>query len=335
MSGLAEAFARLAAELRWEEGRGLRLGGAPAPWVAEPEQALLALRDHLYQRYFCGWEPSARAPQGGHGGTAAFMAELEASAEGATCWEPGWRVMQAEGEQLYVSNGTVLLYLEERACLRPSGAGEGEEVQVKLPCVRPALAPGFFWLHARTGPLCREAVHLKLYLNLAPEGAPGLVRALLTEAAWAPLRFDAKVLDTPSAYGRRDTGILYLDPGDLPRAVELLQALRARHPEHWREGTPLCTWPLARGLAVAESPREESRGVESFGQHRSRLLARAVLRALASGERSPESFLRHAADVFSEHGLSLERPWLETLPELPLATHVPPAHQLAALEEEG
>jgi hypothetical protein len=313
---LAEAFARLASELRWEDGRGLRLGSA---WVSEPARALLALRDYLYQRYFCGWEPSAEPPRPWPGGTAAFVAELAAAAGGATCWEPGWRVMQAEGGQLYVSNGHVLLYLEERAGLRPSGAGEGEEVALRLPCSRPAAAPGFFWLHARTGPLSREAVHLKLYLNLAPEGAPGLVRALLTEEAWAPLRFDAKVFDTPGDYGRRDTGILYLEPTDLPRAAELLRALQARHPEHWREGTPLCTWPLARGLAVAESPREENEGLESFGQHRSRLLAQGVLRALASGERSPECFLRHAADVFSEHDLSLERPWLQTFPELPLA----------------
>jgi len=64
---------------------------------------------------------------------------------------------------------------------------------------------------------------------------------------------------------------------------------------------------LARGLAVAEAPRDGQR----FGAARCRLIAEALVTAGVRGRHSADARLAVVADHFAAAGLSLATPYLE------------------------
>ena len=76
---------------------------------------------------------------------------------------------------------------------------------------------------------------------------------------------------------------------------------------HLKPAIPALTKPLAEGLGLAEDPRPAG---DSFGMHRCRLLAEAVVRA---HERRPGPAQARLEDVearFGAEGISLDRPYL-------------------------
>lgn len=279
MSGALRAMLDvLARELRWDADRGLMLPGHPGGPVA-PDRAVPELADHLYARFFCRWSPSGD-PRGfdDPSGDAGFVAALEAAAGGACYWEPGWRVSKAGDDWAYVSNGRIHLLVEDRSGLLPPAAGPGDEVHIRVPCARPHWSPGFFYLVGPRGPLDPAARQSKLYVNLAPEGAVPLVAAL---AAARKLLFEAKVVNAPVAFCRVDTALVYVDPDSLRGMTSLLAALPA---SCLRDGTPIFTRELGRGIALADAPPAVTEQVrESFGQQRCRLAAEIILEHLRRG----------------------------------------------------
>jgi hypothetical protein len=317
VSELSDALADLAPLIRFEPGRGLRLQDGPDELWAQPgEDAVRALRDLIYARYFCRWSPSVSGPSrysDRASGEPAFVAALSAASRGACYWEPGWNMVKSEGEWAFVSNGKICLFVEDRRQLDPPDTRDGHPVHVKLPCARENLSPGFFYLMGRAGPIEHRSPHVKVYLNLASEAAPPLIEALLTRSGMEKLRFEGKFVNDPTGYCRVDTALLYVEPQSYPGLVTLLLNLKKVHGDWFRDGTPLFTKELSRGLAVAESPRGEVLPVESFGQHRCRLVAEALVEALVAGEPPGEAWLKRVAGQFAKEGLSIDRPYVKEL----------------------
>ncbi|MHB8879175.1 MAG: T3SS effector HopA1 family protein [Myxococcaceae bacterium] len=307
---LALALKELAGQLSYEPQAGLTIAtdGELQP-AGHREEALLALRDHVYARYFCRWSPVAALRtrySDRASGDPAFVAALLLASHRATCWEPGWKVVKAEGGWAFVSNGRLNLFIGDRGGLQPADAVVGAPVRVRMPCVRENLSPGFFYLVGRAGPIDRGAACLKLYLNLAPAGAAPLIEALSRGPRLEKLRFEAKVANAPGAYCRVDTALVYVEPESYPGLVSFLRAQRRAHPSWWRDETPLFTRALGPGLAVAELAPGHTR--ESFGQQRCRLMAEEVLRALEIGESSAERWLSFVAARFGREGIELDAP---------------------------
>ncbi|MBI3181732.1 MAG: hypothetical protein HYZ28_06280 [Myxococcales bacterium] len=284
--------------------------------IGRGEEAVRALRDFIYARYFCRWQPTgARHSRYSDrsSGEPSFVAALLSASRGACYWEAGWKVCKASERWAFVSNGSLVLFVEERRTLSPPDAEVGAEVHLRLPCARENLAPGFFYLIGRAGPIDHSRPHVKLYLNLSPEAAPLLVELLVCAPGVERSFFEAKLVNDPAAYCRVDTALLYLEPAACGRMVSRLRQLAAAHPGAFREGTPLLTRPLARGLAAAESPAFGELPQESFGQHRCRLLARAVAESLEKKE-PPHAWMEKAAEAFAREGLRLSEPYLKELP---------------------
>jgi len=309
MSSLATALRELATQVSYGPEAGLTLAlGTARRSLGYGEAACLALRQHFYARYFSRWQPVAQARtrySDRASGEPAFVAALTAAAHGAACWEPGWRVVKSDESWAFVSNGRLNVFVDDRACLEPRGAADGAAVQVRLPCARENLAPGFFYLFGRAGPIDRQAGHLKLYLNLAPAGAAPLVEALARGPRLERLKFEAKVANSPAAYCRVDTALLYVEPPSYAGLLGFLRGLRRSHPAWWREGTPLFARELGTGLALAEVP--PGLPAESFGRHRCRLVAEEVLAALEARDGSPSSWHSRVAARFAREGLELGR----------------------------
>ncbi|MFN3431711.1 MAG: T3SS effector HopA1 family protein [Candidatus Sericytochromatia bacterium] len=159
----------------------------------------------------------------------------------------------------------------------------------------------------------RDEPTVRVYMNLSPEGAPEVAGALLRGLAEAGCRFEAKFANDPRRYSRLETGVLYIGAADAAVAVPLLRALAEQAPDAWREGTPLFAHPLGRGLAAAENPvSRDGQPMESFGQHRCRLMAQGLLEALEA-QADPARWLAYVEAAFAAEGVSLETPYVQAL----------------------
>lgn len=308
---LQEAIAELAAELSYAPGQGLLVQGE----ALDAETALAWLENLIYSRYYCRWTPpdprvQAEATVNGVDG---FVRLFNEAVRGAYYWDPGWKVVSREESYAFVSNGALMVLVEDFDRLAPATAQPEDPVHLLLPCARPQLTAGFFYMIGPAGPLQRDEPTVRLYMNLTPEAAPEVAGALLRGLAATGCRFEAKFANDPRRYSRLETGVLYIGAADAAKAVPVLRALAEQAPGAWREGTPLFAHPLGRGLAAAENPTSrDGQPMESFGQHRCRLMAQGVLAALAA-QADPGRWLDHVAAAFAAEGVSLETPYVQTL----------------------
>lgn len=281
---------------------------ARIPWEQLPREGALAttaLAEWLYAEYFIGWRPSAQ-PRVDYAGSPWFVAELNARCGGPSTFEPGFRVLKHEEGGTFVHNAAMYLWVADTRALRPRDAKAGQVVEVAMPCAREAAIPGFFTIVSRAGHPDRAKPHLKFYVNATPEGALLLLQGLLQGAALRTAQFGAKVTNDPAHFGRRDTLLVYVTPAHAPRVADYLSAFARRRPRALLDQTPPMTVQLARGIAVAESPRHHA---ESFGAHRCRLIAEGLLTARAEH--------RAARDAISERyerdGIDWNAPWFGAL----------------------
>jgi len=306
MPDLSPVLADLAACVTYGRGRGLYVAGR---WLDRPA-ATIALRDLVYARHFCHWAPGPNlAPH--VSGDAAFVADLGAATGGARYWDHGWKVVSAGPTWAFVSSGQIMLFAAAPDLLWPRGAAPGEPVAVQVPCARENLSPGFFYLISAAGRFDREGPYPRFYLNVAPGAAPDLVAALVETLEDVP--FEAKFANDPAAYCRVDPAVLYTAAPTYADIRAALLELVRNHPDWWRDGTPLFSFPLATGLAAAECPPDGGAAVlESFGHQRCRLLAIGILDALEAAE--PAALLAHIAAAFAAAGLDLAEPHRQHLP---------------------
>ncbi len=255
------------------------------PWPAPPEAggAGAVLPTLLYQRYYLGcrgWSPTDatavdRRPVFAREDPVTGRALREGTA-GRWVWEGGWRptgVRTLAGDG-YAKDDLLLQVGPEEVRLVDG------EPQVRFPAGRPFASPGFFAVvGARGGPGPGRGT-LRCYLNLRPDRAVPAFLGLTAALDAIDLPYTAKVLNHPESFPRPDSAVVYLPRAESARGLErLLSALRAG-PSSLQEGAPAFTRPLTPGLAVADEP-ESDRPV-SFGQHRCRILAGALLQAAAT-----------------------------------------------------
>jgi hypothetical protein len=69
---------------------------------------------------------------------------------------------------------------------------------------------------------------------------------------------------------------------------------------------PLCSKRIAPGIGLAEEPLTG----ESFGMHRCRLIAEAIIYARQSGRATVEDGWQVLCEHFAERGQSVTQPWL-------------------------
>ena len=307
LSELLPALRDLLGRVRQVPGKGLVItDGGVEHWVEEGAKAVSLLRETLYARYFCRQTTPAYASRyaARASGEPSFVGALVEATARSTYLEPGWQVAKADSRWAFVSNGRVSLFLDDRRQLEPPSARVGSTVQVRLPCARENLAPGFFYLLGRAGPIDAAKGHLRAYLNLSAEAAPEWVRALCTRPGLAPLRFEAKLVNDPALFGRADAAVLYLAPESAAAMLAWLGPwCRASAGRVRADDTPLFTRAVAPGLAIAEVAAAGVSPAEGFGQRRCRLAAEELVAAIGAGELSAEAWARRISERFSQEGL--------------------------------
>jgi hypothetical protein len=294
------------------------VGGLPPAFqrVLGPETAerylTQVLQSQLYRDFYCqggATSDGTRSPRRRVAATAPFVEALSAANTGHGYWEDGWEVRAVQGAEALLCRGGVELRAkpgEYRLPVRvPLAPGVG--VSLRLPKERLNLSPGFYVAMGDTAdptPLSHPLV--RLYWHLAPAGAVPFVSLVTSALNRAGVPFTLKVLSDSDRFDRRDAGVVYVGRSWLPVVTPLLAEVYDTLAPFVRPGVPALTKVLVPGLALAEDPGNGA----SFGMHRCRLLAEAMVRARALGERSAAGRLRIAAERFSEEGLDLARPYL-------------------------
>src|SRR5205823_5786833 len=149
---------------------------------------------------------------------------------------------------------------------------------------------------------------LRVYWNVSSEGAICLTRLLtgLLNGEGYPFRLKMLVLEDRGRLPRCDGVVLYIRRADWRPLRAHLAKIHSECTPHMGEGTPALTKVVGKGLAVAEDPG----GIESFGQHRCRLIAEGLFPSYEAGVRNASGKLEAIARVFTEYGLDLNRPHL-------------------------
>lgn len=273
------------------------------------------LAGQLYGDFYrCG---RAEPPRWNVRGPAASPREFEAALSAANCGrgflDEAWQVRgNDERGVIVVKNGLELTV--DGATLTRAGtaagvSGVGELAALRLPKELFAISPGFYVACAdRPIETTRSRRMVRLYWNLRADGAAAFVAAATRALNSAGAAFRLKVLNDPSAFSRCDAAVIYLARDDYPELAGLILALHAEIDGFLRPRTPVFTARLAPGLGFAEDPGT----AESFGEHRCRLLADALVRSHESGS-DP---LAAVEERFAEDGIDLDAAHLSPDPVL-------------------
>ena len=169
------------------------------------------------------------------------------------------------------------------------------------------MAPGFYMalgnLELSYG---GSEVVVRFYWHLTPDCATAFVRSATMRLNEGRFPFRLKVLRDPSLYTRCDAGVVYARKCDYRSVSQLLVEVYAEIAESLEPGIPAFAKPLLPGLGLAEDPGDG----QSFGEHRCRLLADALISAHEAGLRSVAQRMRVVAERFERDGLRLDASYL-------------------------
>lgn len=227
-------------------------------------------------------------------------------------WEGGWSV------EAVSPNGAIRARKEHRA--RHAAAGEyalhrgpglgpsvGEGVSLQVLPQSQWLQPGYY--HVLGDTLSSDDEHaevVRLYFAIAASGAAELLRLVSHRLNRYFVPFRGKWPASTAAYGRLDAAVLYVARRDYDFIAELLADVPTMLGPHLQGGVPLFSKRVARGVGLAEEPITG----ESFGMHRCRLLAEAIVCAHSRGRASVEAGWETLCSHFAERGHPADAPWL-------------------------
>ena len=295
---------------------GVDHGFATASEKRSEHPITLALRDTLYQYCFTHkLDPNSTAIATrvvNQQSTAFFedmTAQLSSANQGQASWEPGWLInsINADGTYTVIRKGILRsVHASEFASteINSQTLNVGSTVALYRPSESTHWQSGFYFAFGKTGQDdfdCCELV--RIYWNIEPEGAPGLVSEVTREFNRYQIPFRFKCTNLRSLSQRIDTAVLYVPISNFRLSVSL--SLHIRYAVHrWmRESVPLFTHELAPGLSFAQNPDTES----SFGMERCLRLARAIIH---THKLQAKPKLEQVIKQLKADGLNMEKPHL-------------------------
>lgn len=225
-------------------------------------------------------------------------------------WDRGWQVFQlgANG-QVFVRKGERERIAVPGAFLTEAMVGMvpqiGTSVSLRVPRESLDAQPGYYFAFGETlDELADQLSIVRIYFNVRADHAPALFGALtgLLNRYQTPFHLKAPVV--PAAYDRADAAVLYVGNRYFPIVARVVTQACDRVP--LEDPVPLFTKRLWPGIGVAMEPGSG----ESFGSHRSRLVAAGLVEAWRRGDGHADARLLAVAERFAASGVDLARPWL-------------------------
>ncbi|HEX2462066.1 MAG TPA: lanthionine synthetase LanC family protein [Vicinamibacterales bacterium] len=273
---------------------------------------LTALQDELYRSFYCPGVASPRMdvdrqPASSAAGTQ-FAERLSEANCGAGSWEPGWEVRRVVGDAAFVQRHGLEIVAPLSCCWAPSAGGLSAGASASIRLSKEAvglpgsyLALGDCWsAEAGAGDL------LRVYWNVTNDGAITLMRLATRELNAQRVPFHLKVSRQVLWAERSDRAVIYLPRTEYPAARPLLQAMHRDLQLHLKPSVPALTKRLAAGVGLAEDPGNGF----SFGEHRCRVIADALILAQEQGKSSLDDRIQVVLDVLQREGIRSDAPYL-------------------------
>jgi hypothetical protein len=273
---------------------------------------LTALQQHLYASFYTqGVAVPSPPPSVGLPvvGVASLTARFAAANTSRGSWQDGWLISELDEHRMYVRRGGLTFSVSDRNCVRATRAGEpltvGAAIEVRMPHELIGMSPGFYMASGEHAMPDEAQPVRRLYFNLTTEGAVRFVATAVESFNAAGVPFTLKALADPADYVRCDAAVLFVND-TLRDVTSLVERLYREVASELSPLVPALTKRLAPGVGFAEDPGER----KSFGQHRCRLLAEAILQAHERGKRTLAARLRVVDQVFEEGGAAADAPFL-------------------------
>ncbi|MEV4365304.1 lanthionine synthetase LanC family protein [Nonomuraea sp. NPDC049625] len=274
--------------------------------VSARESLVNRLTAYLYTHFYCPGRArpdrfTGRLPQGQDW---LALETLSAANSGRGGAEPGWRVIEESGTCLRVQKNGLTVDVDLSDLAAPRTGGTAVNVSLAMPSELTKASPGFY-VALSDAPWTPVGGIVRLYWNIGPDQATLLLKLVTLALNRARVGFRLKVLLRSARADRADVAVLYIDAADVERvwdvAADILAQLRVRD-----AAVPAMTKPLAPGLSVAEDPGNG----QSFGTHRSGIVAEGIVQAREARARGVSRRLATVLDCFAEHGIDPEAPYL-------------------------
>jgi hypothetical protein len=218
-----------------------------------------------------------------------------------------------------VSDGAVVVTLDGvRVRLPVSGVdtvAAGQDVLLRVDCVRPRLSPGFLLVNGSAGHGLGDGPVLRVYVNVqTAEAAPEVLGVTLAALERLAVPYRAKITSVRAGLPRRDAAVVYLGRQAWHAATVVATAVQ---PIAGRgdEVSPY-TRRLGPGVSTAWEPADARPGYRglSFGEHRSLVISTALVEHAKNPSLPPESAVEKE---FSAAGIDPEAPFRDvTSPDL-------------------
>lgn len=241
----------------------------------------------------------------------AFYERLNRSNKGAGYWSHDWLVIKEETDgTLALHKNGLTLHIERNIYLPPESQAVtvGNLVAIKMP--KNLVQNSFYMAIANLSSPQNPRNLARVYFNLTPDGAVAVMESLTTKLNAIPISFSFKALYNPSDYGRYDSAVLYFDKNNYEKVRPILERVYVENQTHFHEQVPLFTKFLAPGLACAEEPDHKFAEQESFGTHRSQIIANGLLDAWEQGDNTADGRMASILQNFSLRQIKLQSPYL-------------------------
>lgn len=238
-----------------------------------------------------------------------FSLQLSQANRSSSRWDAGWRVIGA------TRDGQWFLQKGDRRCMSwPSQVRlwNGETVARACDVVSvfasreiTAALPDFYFALGET-PFDNGGASptLRVYFHATAVAAAQLIEYCTTRLNTSAVPFGLKCLTDEASYGRTDAVVLYVARRDFAAASRLVAELA---PEIVRELHPTVSRFVRRlrpGVGMGEDPGTG----ESFGQHRSRLVAEGLVAAWQAGLHAPAARIAVVRARFAAESIEFTRP---------------------------
>lgn len=269
---------------------------------------VITLQSRLYGDFYCAG--GARAAEDDEErtpfGDVDLVEELSDSNHGAGSWEQGWTIVARAGDEVVVQRDGLKLRASwpqlkphDEHLLGP------DRFCVHFPKELCGASPGFY-MALSDRPLDPDSPLIRLYWNLTPVGAVQFMDRMTGALNADGFGFKLKIVNARTQFERCDNTVLYICRHDFARLTAFLQDIHREFREEIVESVPALTKALAAGVGVAEDPPAS----ESYGMHRCRLIAEALVRASDLDIRDDGERLYAVEERFRQEGLSIDAPYL-------------------------
>ena len=242
-----------------------------------------------------------------------LIERLSSANAGRDRWDAGWLVTSvhaasgiAVAQKFGHSRSFTAGYLLAEGGGAPTA---GAMASVFYPHESRTLQPGFYLIYGETAPPDEHPGNfVRLYWSVDPQGAVALTALVTARLNRFEVPFRMKCLTVEKAYDRIDAAVVYVPRRYVNFALRILHDVPGALAKHLKGTAPLFTRQLWPGVGLAEDPGTG----ESFGSHRCRLLAEAVLEAAGKGFQDTPARLDEVRAGFARNGLDLARSHLST-----------------------